>query len=80
MNVVKPIQYNLNSYSKTWSTYNNRIDPSITNEFATAAYRFGHSLIAGIVRLMDARNNQVGQYNITDEFSQSRQVWNRDTP
>ena len=29
------------------SIYNKYISPSITNEFATASYRFGHSIIQG---------------------------------
>ena len=35
------------------STYNPETDPSITNAFATAAYRFGHSMIRNIVKLID---------------------------
>lgn len=30
--------------------YNENINPGITNVFATAAFRFGHSLIDGIQR------------------------------
>ena len=35
------------------STYNSSTDPSITNAFATAAYRFGHSMIRSIVKMID---------------------------
>ena len=31
--------------------YSAEVDPSITNAFATAAYRFGHSSIQSIVKL-----------------------------
>lgn len=30
--------------------YDPRIEPSVTNEFASAAYRFGHSIVGGILK------------------------------
>ena len=36
--------------------YSADIDPSITNAFATAAYRFGHSSIKSFVQLKDVFN------------------------
>ena len=35
------------------SAYSPDTDPSITNAFATAAYRFGHSMIRSMVKLID---------------------------
>ena len=35
------------------SAYDPDTDPSITNAFATAAYRFGHSMIRSMVKLID---------------------------
>ena len=44
------------------STYNPETDPSITNAFATAAYRFGHSMIRNIVQLIDIVTAAVSTY------------------
>lgn len=30
--------------------YDQRIDPSVTNEFASAAFRFGHSTVDGLLK------------------------------
>ena len=53
-------QYNLGIDQA--STYNPDTDPSITNAFATAAYRFGHSMIRNIVKLIDIVTAAVSTY------------------
>ena len=52
----------LNLGIKEPTHYSANIDPSITNAFATAAYRFGHSSIQSIVKLIDVYNSAETNY------------------
>eukprot|EP00091_Calanus_sinicus_P013284 TRINITY_DN2951_c0_g1_i6.p1 TRINITY_DN2951_c0_g1~~TRINITY_DN2951_c0_g1_i6.p1 ORF type:complete len:373 (-),score=111.68 TRINITY_DN2951_c0_g1_i6:143-1261(-) len=47
----------------SFSSYNENTDPSITNSFATAAYRFGHSMIQGLIQMMSTTT-----FETTDEY------------
>ena len=41
------------------TTYDSNINPSIENGFATAAFRFGHSMIQGLYEIRDHKSNEV---------------------
>lgn len=41
--------------------YNSNINPSISNEFATAAFRFGHSLINPVLHRLDYKFEEIEQ-------------------
>lgn len=47
------------------SSYNKEIDAGISNEFATAAYRFGHSMLQGLVELYGAQGRNVDYMQFT---------------
>ena len=37
-----------------------QVNPTITNTFSTAAFRFGHSLIAGVIKSFNIFGSEVG--------------------
>ncbi len=51
--------------------YKPRVNPGITNEFATAAYRFGHSAVGNDVEFMDNNGEEVA-----DEMSFAKVFFN----
>ncbi|MFT3881115.1 MAG: peroxidase family protein [Gemmatales bacterium] len=44
---------------KPYQGYNPNVNPGITNEFSTAAFRFGHSMLGDDVEFMDNDGNEV---------------------
>ena len=57
------------------STYNKNEEPAMTNEFATAAYRFGHSMIQGLIERYKTDNTGLfDSYRLHDNFGQTTPV------
>ncbi len=53
----------------TGTKYDPSINPSVENGFATAAFRFGHSMIQGLIKVfMAATGAHVKDYKIRDHF------------
>ena len=52
------------------SKYKPEINPAMASEFATAAYRFGHSMAQGIIKLLAVDNpgQEVGTFQLRDAF------------
>ena len=48
--------------------YSSTVDPSISNEFSTAAYRFGHSMLSPNLQLVDDAGLSMGQLALRDAF------------
>lgn len=44
-----------------YNGYNDTINPSISNEFATASYRFGHSMVSPQLLRLNKENNPIAQ-------------------
>ena len=59
---------------KSGSKYKSNTNPGMTNEFATASYRFGHSMIQGLIKLYYTDNS-----GYLDEYFLSENYFNTDT-
>jgi len=54
--------------------YNPSVDPHITEEFAGAAYRFGHSIVSGGTEKIDNNGNLLEEKDLKDAFFESGPV------
>ena len=62
------------------TTYDKNEDPSMTNEFATAAYRFGHSMIQGLIQRFKTDNTGLfDDYLLHDNYFNSTPVTENNT-
>ena len=53
----------------TGTTYDSNVNPTIENGFATAAFRFGHSMIQGLIEIRDHNSNEVlEEARVRDDF------------
>ena len=70
-------EQNLNGLELTpdGSNYDKNVDPTMTTEFATAAYRFGHSMIQGLVERFNIDNSGLfDTYFLHDVFFTSENL------
>jgi len=61
---------------KPYRGYKADVDPTISNEFATAAYRFGHSLLSPTLLRLDANLEEIeaGSLSLAGSFFQPQEV------
>ena len=56
--------------SVSGTRYDSSVDPAMTNEFATAAFRFGHSMIQSTIKLLATKDykKEIGKYQLRHNF------------
>ncbi|MGB0384991.1 MAG: peroxidase family protein [Ardenticatenaceae bacterium] len=48
-----------------YSGYKSNVDPTISNEFSTAAYRFGHTMLPSTLLRLDSNGNEIANKHVS---------------
>jgi peroxidase len=57
-----------------YAGYDENVDPSIANVFASASFRFGHSLLTTTVSRLDSNNQSIGDLLLGKDFFKPTQI------
>src|SRR6266481_5164678 len=58
----------------TYAGYDENVDPSIANVFASASFRFGHSLLTSTISRLDSNNQSIGDLLLGKDFFKPNQI------
>lgn len=74
---MNDFQLNLKSVDEYATDYDPTIEPSITNEFAAAAYRFGHSAVDGLLKYLCTFLTEFCMLNLTIPEYMVQIIWKK---
>ncbi|XP_071518340.1 salivary peroxidase/catechol oxidase-like [Panulirus ornatus] len=55
--------------------YDSGLNPALFNEFATAAFRFGHTLVQGMLQLVGKKGRHIKTLDLPEQFNNPRLVY-----